>query len=146
MNLRFLSVAIIGLFGLTPCWADTITTKDHISINGTLVRMFQGEITVIARYTSEKKTLSIKVEQIEMIEFNATTFNASAPPKGLGLGPPLKPGSSAPSKPKQTDTIFLRGSHTNCHLIGIDEEFVHCAEKDGSFSRRVVLRIVMGAE
>jgi hypothetical protein len=147
MKWRLLTFVGMALLGVAQSWADTVTRKNHISVNGTLVGMADGQLKIIARYTSETKTLSIKMDQVEMIEFNGTTFNTSAPSKVVGLGPPLASDEpSVQSKTQDTNTIFLRGSHKSCTLVSIDEQSVQCAGKDGTYSRRVVIRIVTGGQ
>jgi hypothetical protein len=143
-----LTLALVGL-GLCPLGADTITTKDHASVNGSLIKMANGEMTIVARYSSGEKPLRIKIEATEIIEFNGTTFNSGAPPKALGVGPPLNSESKTPpARPQNgTDTIILRGAQRKpCKLVGIDEQLVHCAGKDGDYNRRIVIRVLVEAQ
>lgn len=125
--------------------ADTITTRGKVSVNGTLVKMADGELTVVASYKSEKKTLIIKKADVAIIEFNETTSNSEPPSKAIGLGPPLKESKPTTPPPEVPGTIVLwvGMQRRACNLIGIDEKSVHCAEKDGNYSRDEVLRIVL---
>jgi hypothetical protein len=139
-------VTALSFLGFSPVWADTITTRDHVSVNGSLIKMTDDQLTIMARYRTGNKTLSIKITDAEIIEFNNTTFNSGAPPKELGIGPPLDSGPVPAHQRTASDTIFLRGSHKACKLIGIDTQFVHCAGKDGEYPRRIVLRITLETE
>jgi hypothetical protein len=155
-NLR--NAAVLGLLVLVSGYADTVTTADHLSVNGVLSKLAQGTITLEARYASGPKTLMIPMNTVENIEFNATAFNPGAPPKAYGLGPGDSPAERpAPAKqPLVTDAIELRGSNGErqpCKVVSIDEGTVHCeagsAAKDKGkpmeYPRRIVLRIVVGA-
>ena len=107
--------------------------------------MAREEITIVARYDSGEKTSTISRKNVEVIEFNSTTFNPGPPPTAIGIGPPLKGGTT--STAEAPDTIVLRGGQRRaCKLIGIEEQVVHCAGKDGDYTRKVVLRILVGGQ
>lgn len=155
MKLTLWHAAVLGLLTLAPGYADSVTTTDHLTVNGVLSKMAQGTITLEARYASGTKTLMIPMSMVASIEFNATAFNPGAPPKAYGLGP----GDSTaerPAPPKQAvaaDAIELRGASGErqaCKVSSIDEGSVHCEAasvskgKRAEYPRRIVLRIVVG--
>jgi hypothetical protein len=144
MGRRIQGLPLLAALGLSLLRADTITTRDHLSFNGSLIKMASDEITIVARYASGEKRFPIEKTDVEIIEFNGTTFNSGAPPRAIGIGPPLKAGKTPVSPPEATDTIVLRGAQRRaCKLIGIDQQLVHCAGKEGDYSRRIVLRIIL---
>jgi hypothetical protein len=125
--------------------ADTITTTDHLSVNGNLKQMSGGVITFDASYGSGTRTLSIQLSAVDAIGFNSTTFNPGNPPKVLEIGPP-KGSPRSPQEAAAMDTIVLRGNQRkDCMLLSIDAATVHCAGKSGDYDRRTVLRILVGA-
>ena len=128
--------------------ADSVLTRDKATVNGKITKMTDGEITLVARYYSGEKTLTIKKTDAQIIEFNSTTSNSGPPPKAIGLAPPLKESNSRVPSPEPADTIVLaRGQQRRlCNLIGIDEELVHCEGKAGEYPRKLVLRIVLGTQ
>ena len=148
-----LRLVVPGLLAATLGYADTVTTIDHLSVNGVLKKMTEGTITLEARFGSGPKTLNIPMAMVESIEFNSVAFNPGAPPQAYGLGPGASP-APRPAAPKQTvvtDAVELRGSggeRQPCKLISIDENLVHCEAKDkgkpSEYSRRIVLRILVG--
>lgn len=140
------SATLLVLLALrSPARSDTLTTTDHLNVNGFLKKMSDGIITLEARFNSGTKTIEVKIAAVDTIEFNATTFNPGAPPKVLGIAPPRE-SNSIPPEESARDTIVLRGGQRKgCQLLSIDPDTVHCrGEKDG-YSRRVVLRILVGS-
>jgi hypothetical protein len=125
--------------------ADTIVTRDKVSVNGKLTKMASGEITLVASYDSGEKTLTIKKTDVAEIEFNSTTYNSGPPDAGIGIGPASKSGTPAKSSPEPSDTIVLaRGpQYKTCKLIGIDDQHVYCKGKNNDYLRELVLRIVL---
>lgn len=149
------STLLLGLLTLTLSYGDTITTLDHLSVNGLLKRMSDGTITLEARYASGSKTLMIPISRVETIEFNSTGFNPGAPPKVYGLGPGVSstPRLSPPQQSVVADTIELRGAggeRQPCKVVSIDDNSVHCDvsstpkdKKPSEYARRIVLRILV---
>ncbi|HEY7337109.1 MAG TPA: hypothetical protein VH639_19605 [Bryobacteraceae bacterium] len=132
-------------------FSDTVTTTDHLSVNGSLKQMANGVIALDAVFSSGTKTLSIQMSAVDNIGFNATTFNPGAPPTVLRIGPSK---GAAPRGEAASDVIVLRGGQRrDCRLLSIDADTVHCAgnagakgkEKGGDYNRRTVLRILVGA-
>ena len=125
--------------------ADTVTTTDHLSVNGNLKQMSGGVITLDASYGAGTKTLSIQLSAVDAIGFNSTTFNPGNPPKVLAIGPP-KGSPRSPQDAAAMDTVVLRGNQRkDCMLLSIDANTIRCAGKGGDYNRRTVLRILIGA-
>src|SRR4051812_34548338 len=127
MSKRIRSLAMLAWLGSSFLSADTITTRDQLSVNGSLVKLAGDEMTIVARYASRdkptpvEKTFQVKRNDVDVLEFNATTMNSGAPPVSIGIGPPIKAGKIAPSPPEAADTIVLRGGQRrDCKLIEID--------------------------
>jgi hypothetical protein len=139
---------LFAAFVPVSAFPDTVTNKDHLSVNGLLTQMSDGVITLEAEFASDSKTpmiktLHISIREVESIEFNDTTFNPGAPQKSLGITPP-------PANPKQTpgvvDQVVLRGGILkDCKLLGIDQESIHCAGKGADYMRKITLRIQVSA-
>jgi hypothetical protein len=151
------SAAVVGLLTLASGYADTVTTLDHLSVNGVLSQMSGGTITLEARYSSGPRTRTILMSTVETIEFNSTAFNPPAPSKAPGVGPgvPTAPRPALPKQPVVTDAVELRGGSGErqpCKVVSIDENLVHCepasSGKDKGkaieYPRRNVLRILVG--
>ena len=147
---------VVGLLMLPSSYGDTVTTRDHLSVNGVLTQMSEGTITLAARYATGSKTLMIPMSQVESIEFNSTAFNPGAPSKAPGLGP----GNSRTPRPAPrkeaivNDAVELRGAkgeRQQCKVISIDKDIVQCEAsgaidrgKQSQFARRIVVRILVG--
>jgi hypothetical protein len=158
VNLRMLRNSVgLGLLMFPSSYGDTVTTFDHLSVNGVLTNMSDGTITLEARYASGLKILMIPMSTVESIEFNSTAFNPGAPPKPYGLGPgnSSTPQPQPPKQPIVRDAIVLRGANGErqpCKVLSIDENIVHCEAASGEtdkgkpsqFARRIVLRILVG--
>jgi hypothetical protein len=147
MIYRKFSAVLLAFFALrSPGWSDTVTTTDHLSLNGSVKKMSDGIITLEARFNSGTRTIAVKIAAVDTIEFNATTFNPGAPPNVLGIGPPREGNSAAPETTAK-DTIVLRGNERrDCQLVSIDADSVYCKGEHTPYSRRVVLRIVVGSK
>ena len=142
------STTLLALWAAAAAYSDTVTTIDHLSVNGSIKQVAGGVITLQAAFSSGTKTLTIQMSAVDSIGFNSTTFNPGAPPKVLGIGPAK--GKAASEEASASDIIVLRGGdRKDCELLGIDAETVHCAgkgkEKGGDYNRRTVLRILVGA-
>src|ERR1035438_3575933 len=103
---------VLGLLTLPSSYGDTVTTLDHLSVNGVLTKMSEGTITLEARYAAGPKTLMIPMSTVETIEFNSTAFNPGPPPKPYGLGPgnSRTPRPVPPKEPIVADAIVVRGA------------------------------------
>jgi hypothetical protein len=125
--------------------ADTIMTTEHLSVNGNLKQMSGGVITLDASYAAGTRTLSIQLSAVDSIGFNSTTFNPGQPPKELRISP-RKGSTPASQEAAAMVTVVLRGNQSkDCKLLSVDADTVHCAGKGGDYSRRTVLRILVGA-
>jgi hypothetical protein len=124
--------------------ADTVTTSDQLSVNGSLVEMSNGVIQLQVSSRSGKELRWIPVSKVAAIEFNSTVFNAGGPPKLYGIKPSVneeRPSKKAAAPAGQQETIVLRGGQSKaCRLLSIDQAQVHC--EGAEYSRQVVLRIL----
>lgn len=160
MNGRLLTWVVmlaLSVFGLNTVHADTVTGLDHVSVNGSLMKMANGTISLEARFASGTKILLIPLSTVESIEFNSIAFNPGAPPKPYGLGPGYSH-SPHPEVPRQhivNDAVELRGAKGErqpCKVVSIDQDVVHCDSSQSptqigpqnQFARRLVLRILVG--
>jgi hypothetical protein len=146
--IRCIQFAAFLMISCSIVHGDTIVTKENVTINGTVSKMANGEMVIVARYESGEKTLTIRKTDAESIEFNKVTSNSVAPPKAIGLGPPRDGSKSSAPATEPADTIVLkRGQQRRaCNLLGFDEETVHCEGKGGDYPRKLVLRIVLGTQ
>ena len=146
MRVRWGYLIVITLLACKSVRPDTITTKDNLSIHGSLSGLAGGVLKIKARFPSEVKEVSIKIQDVQTIEFNSLDSNPGAPPKIVGFGPPRgKDGSE--SEPPTGGVIVLRGgARHSCNLVGIDAGRVHCDPNDSGYTRNTVLRIELGSE
>lgn len=145
MRVRWSGAFAVALLCCRLARPDTITTKDNLSINGSVVGMSNGVVTIKAQFSSEEKKISIPIKYLESIEFNLLTNNPGAPPKVLGLGPPA--GQTPQEEPPIGDVIVFRGgARQACILVRIDADRVHCDPNDTAYNRKAVLRIVFGSK
>lgn len=140
------AMVLAALLACKSVRPDTITMKDSISINGSLLGMSDGLIRIKARFPSEKKEMWIPVKDAQSIEFNSLTFNSGPPPKIVGFGPPQGQDASKKGTHPQ-DVIVLRGgTRRPCNLVGIDANGVHCDPNGAVYARDATLRVVLGSE
>jgi hypothetical protein len=126
------------LLAAVPARPDTVTKTDHTSVNGSLIQMSGGTVTLQARFGTSTQTVSIAMGEVGAIEFNQTTYNPGAPPKALNSA------SSVPKPATTADVLVLRGGQRkDCDLISIDQRTVHCAGKNADSTRNVTLRILV---
>src|ERR1039457_2117017 len=154
------NAAVLSIMASAFSYADTVTTSDHLSVNGVLSKMAEGTITLQARVSSGPKTLVIPTSGVEAIEFTSIAFNPGAPRKAYGLGPGVSRESHPhpTQQPALTDAIELRrgnGEQQPCRVVMIDEYKVFCkstvsgGKKEGEqreYSRRIVLRVLFGGD
>ena len=136
----------IPVFALAAvaAFADTVTTSDQLSVNGSLVQMANGVVQLQVSSRGGKEMRWIPMDKVASIEFNSTVFNAGGPPKLYGIKPPeeeKKATKKAERPTGQPETIVLRGGQNKpCKLLSIDSGQVHCEGAD--YSRQTVLRIL----
>ncbi len=135
---------MLALLSCKSACPDTLTTKDNLSINGSLVGMSNGVLRFKARFPSQAKEVWIRVEDIQSIEFNSLTFNSGPPPKIQGFGPPSVKSPSQEKPPAEVVVVLRGGTRQSCILVGIDANRVHCDPKDTGYDRNTVLRILLG--
>jgi hypothetical protein len=138
---------VLGLFTCALAYSDTVTTTDHLSVNGSLTKLSAGTITLEARFASGPKTLTIPMSKVDSIEFNSVGFNPGAPPKAFGLGPGVESSPRPAAGPAaEKDVVVLRGNNRKtCKLVSIDDTAVHCEGERNDYSRKIVLRVSVGA-
>ena len=145
MKVHWGCIIVFALLGCGSARPDTITTKDNLSINGSLLEMSNGLLTIKARFSSKEKEVRVPVNDIQSIEFNLLTSNPGAPPKILGIGPPADQ-NALQGEPPFGGVIVLRGGERQpCDLVSIDAERVHCNPNDKTHDRSAILLIVFGS-
>jgi hypothetical protein len=139
--------ALLTLMAAVAAYPDTVTTTDHLSLNGTLTKMSDRTVTLEAKFSAGPKTLQIPMGMIDSIEFNSIAFNPGAPPKTFGLGPGTGPApKQTPAQAAEKDVVVLRGNQRKaCKLVSVDEAVVRCEGKGNEYSRKIVLRVLIGA-
>ena len=138
----------LSIFALAGCClhADTVTTADNRSWNGTIVSYQASKLSFKGKFSSGDKTFDVNRRDLKMLEFNSATYNPGPPPKALGLKGSgsgqgvAPPAPAAPVGPQ--DQLMLRGGdEKQCDLVSIDEGTVKCGA--GSFSRGGVRRVIL---
>jgi hypothetical protein len=135
---------VIVLLICRPAYSDTITTKENLSINGSISGMSDGVLRIEAWFSSTRKDVWIPIKDLLSIEFNSLTINAGAPPKILGFGPPRDQNTPQKETPGGGVIVLRGGSRQSCILVGIDADRVQCNPKNIDYDRNAVLRIVFG--
>lgn len=140
---------LFAAFAAVSAFSDTVTKKDHLSVNGSLTHMSDGVITLEAEFASDSKTPTIKtlhipIREVESMEFNDTTFNPGAPQKSLGITPPPADPKQTPGAVDQVVVVLRGGIPKDCKLVGIDQESIHCGGKGADYMRKNTLRIQVG--
>jgi hypothetical protein len=135
---------VLALLAGSSARPDTITTKDNLSIHGSLVEMSKGILKIKARFPSEEKEVWVPVKNIQTIEFNLLTYNPGAPPKILGFGAPNGQDTSQNVTPPGDTIVFRDGKRLACNLVDIDTDHLHCDQNGTNYNRNEVLRIVLG--
>lgn len=124
-------IGVIALATLAAAKADTVTTTDSRSWNGTIT-IQGGVLELQAGFPGGKSVpLQFGADYIRAIEFNATTYNPGALPKL----PQAKSGTLS-------GTAYTRDKKANmCRNITVVKTRVNC---DGtSLDRQNVLRILV---
>jgi hypothetical protein len=145
MRARWSCAIVLALLACRPARPDTVTRTDGLSINGSIVEMSNGVLTLDAWFSSGEQRMPIPIKYIQSIEFNSDTRNFGAPPKVLGIGPPAGQ-ETPPKEPLSGDVIVFRGgARQPCILVRIDADRVHCGPKETPYGRITVLRIMVGS-
>jgi hypothetical protein len=124
--------------------ADSITTKDNLTLFGHVEELDSSQLKLSARFPSENgvetKEFEIPRTKIVKIEFNATTFNPGAPPPGL-----LPSTSKGRAVSNGSAMIILRGGQQQrCDAVLIDGQNVHCGKQE--WERALTIRILLQGE
>jgi hypothetical protein len=129
-----LTIGLIALSALTA-EADTITTTDSRSWNGSVTAIQNGVLTLNANFYTGTQALPFGADYIRAIDFNAATYNpGESPLDPLKLLP-------KPVDGKLGGTIYMRDKSQphKCADITVDSKNVLC---DGQpIDRQKVLRI-----
>ena len=124
-------IGVIALATLAAAKADTVTTNDSRSWNGTIT-IQGGVLKLQASFPGGKAVpLQFGADYIRAIEFNATTYNPGVLPKL----PRAKSGTLS-------GTAYTRDKKANvCRDITVDKTRVNCDGK--SLDRQSVMRILV---
>jgi len=133
-------LCIFLLVVVVSALADSVTTKDNLTLFGHVEELDSSRLKVSARFPSqngvETKELEIPRTEIVKIEFNATTFNPGAPPPGLLAGT-----SKGIAVSNSSAMIVLRGGQQQkCDAALIDGQKVHCGKQE--WERALTIRIL----
>ncbi len=138
--------------------ADSVTWIDRTStgsitdrtLNGRLIKISEGTLSLEARFGSGPKTYEIPMSQVRRIEFSNVFFNPGAPPRVSALAEGPKAPSTSPKRPLVAYAIELRGSGGEldaCKVLSTDEKTVRCEAqgkaKPHEYPRTLVLRIIV---
>jgi hypothetical protein len=60
---------VLNMGAVACSWlcAEMVITRDHVSVNGSLSKMANGDITFVARFDSGEKTLTIKRKDTDLL-------------------------------------------------------------------------------
>ena len=103
--------------------ADTVTTRDSSSWNGTVTRIGNGVLQLNAGFPTGKPTLSFGANYVRSIEFNTTIYNQGAVPTNLpkANGKPFSGTVYIKTQPPQHCTNITMGSGSLlCDGKGLD--------------------------
>jgi hypothetical protein len=150
---------LLAMFSAAFGYADSVTWIDRTStgsitdrtLNGRLIKIEEGKLSLEARFASGPKAYEIPVSQVRRIEFTNIFFNPGAPPQVSALGEgPKAPSSTTPTRALVAYAIELRGSGGElvpCKVLSIDEMTVRCEAKGkakpNEYLRTQVLRIIV---
>jgi hypothetical protein len=78
----------LGFAALSPTlWADTLTLRSNIEINGQ-IQYEKEAFTVTAKYKTGKKNFTFDRREVRSLEFNARDFNPGEPPVSVSTFDP----------------------------------------------------------
>jgi hypothetical protein len=146
MSARWSHAIVLILLTCRSVRPDTITMKDSLSINGSLLGMSNGVLKIKARFPSEEKEVWIPVKDVQSIEFNEQTSNVGAPPKILGFGPPASQSASQKEHPAEGVIVLRGGTRQPCILVGVEADHVYCDPNHTGYNRGAVLRVVFRSQ
>lgn len=112
-------------FATASLHADSLTTRDGISLRGRVVALDGRGAVVRARFEDGEVQLVVPREAIVAIEFNAMTSNAGVSTLGQPSAVPTRR-QTAPTNETE-DVIALRtGERRRCPLLEIDGQRLRC--------------------
>jgi hypothetical protein len=118
--------AVIAVsFASTAIQADSLTTRDGVSLRGRVVTLDGRGALVKARFEDGEAQILVPREALAGIEFNAQSSNSGLSSLGLPSSMParrLSPGSN-----QTDDVVMLRsGERRSCALAEIDGQRLRC--------------------
>lgn len=125
-------ICVRGLIGsiflTTAALADTVTLRDNVGYNGSVVSL-DANFLVLRAKRADGTIQDIKAARANVvrIEFNNTKVNVGPPPDGLGAH--QGGGPTTPAK-QDKDKIILRGGQSQpCPSVTIQEGVLKCGDK-----------------
>jgi hypothetical protein len=84
MTAKAICVALVLIFATGSVWADTVTLRNNVEINGA-VEYERDAFTITGRFKGGKKTLTYDRRQVLSIEINARDVNPGEPPISVSM-------------------------------------------------------------
>ena len=134
----------IGLIVLTASLAsaDSITTVDSRTWNGTIANVQGGVVTLNAQFPGQTRALTFGAEYIRSIQFSPTTYNRGAVPS-----PPKPKNSKLPGKIYLQKQAGKSQPPVSCQDIFFDGRLISCAGVKGpGISKQDVVQILIGPQ
>jgi hypothetical protein len=105
--------------------ADSVTTRDGVSLRGRVVALDGRGAVVRARFEDGETQVLVPREAIAGIEFNALSSNAGFSTMGLPSAVPAR--RRVPSADQLDDVVVLRtGERRPCPRVEIDGQRLRC--------------------
>lgn len=129
-----LKVCAVVLACSAAAYAETVTSADSRSWNGTMMQIQNGIVSLKATFPGGKTaTLQFGPSMLRSIEFNPNTYNPGAPPS-------INPGPGG----ALSGTVYLRDkTGTKCSGIAYDAQKQTVSCSGGSWPKQNVLRIIL---
>ena len=120
-------IVVLITFAALAAKADTVTTRDSSSWNGTVIQIEGGVLQLKAAFPTGTPTLNFGANYLRSVEFNTTTYNPGANPTKLlpkANGKPFS-GTVYMVKAQQPQnctniTIFVGSGHLLCDGQSLD--------------------------
>lgn len=152
MRITMCRLSLLLTVSTALCCADTVTRRDHSSVNGAITGIAAGKLKLVARFRSKALPVEIDIplNEIEIIEFNTSTYNSGAPPTVVGFSPEAtQTKQNAVSAPATDVVVYKAGGTSMCTVVSVDENYIQCGEPGSKGSehinRATVLRILLSA-
>lgn len=137
----------IGLIVLTASLAsaDSVTTVDSRTWNGTIASIQGGAVTLNAQFSSQTRPLNFGAEYIRSIQFGPTTYNA-----GAVASPPKPKSSKLPGKIYFQKQAGKSRAPLSCQEITFNGRTISCsgnvAGKPDLVQKQEVVQILIGPQ